>query len=61
MQTVTTDYAAEHLEELIERVRHGEAIVLTKDGHPVARLVHIEEETDQEVPAAEVEEAFYGD
>ena len=61
MQTVTTDYAAEHLEELIKRVRHGEAIALSKDGRPVARLVHIEDDSDQEVPAAEVEEAFYGD
>jgi prevent-host-death family protein len=61
MQTVTTDYAAEHLEELIERVVQGEAIALSKHGRPVARLVRIELDADQEVPAAEVEEAFYGD
>ncbi|MGD9299460.1 MAG: type II toxin-antitoxin system prevent-host-death family antitoxin [Thiohalocapsa sp.] len=61
MQIVTTDYAAEHLDELIERVAQGESITLSSDGRPVVRLVRIEEETEQEVPAAEVEEAFYGD
>jgi prevent-host-death family protein len=61
MQTVTTDYAAEHLDELIERVRQGEGIMLSQNGRAVARLVHIDEDSDQEVPAAEVEEAFYGD
>lgn len=61
MQTVTTDYAAAHLEELIERVVQGESITLSRHGRPVARLVRIEQDADQEVPAAEVEEAFYGD
>ncbi len=61
MQTVTTDYAAEHLDELIERVVQGESITISKDGRLVARLVRIDQDTDQEVPAAEVEEAFYGD
>ncbi|WP_295887704.1 type II toxin-antitoxin system Phd/YefM family antitoxin [uncultured Thiohalocapsa sp.] len=61
MQTVTTDYAAAHLEELIERVVQGESITLSMHGRPVARLVRIEQDADQEVPAAEVEEAFYGD
>ncbi|MCG6943287.1 MAG: hypothetical protein LJE69_18805 [Thiohalocapsa sp.] len=61
MQTVTTEYAAEHLDELIERVVQGESITLSRDGRLVARLVRIDHDTDQEVPAAEVEEAFYGD
>jgi prevent-host-death family protein len=61
MQTITTDYAAAHLGELIERVVNGESITLSLDGRPVARLVRIEHEGEQEVPAAEVEEAFYGD
>jgi antitoxin (DNA-binding transcriptional repressor) of toxin-antitoxin stability system len=61
MQTVTTDYAAEHLDELIERVVQGEPIGLSRDGRVVARLVRIDQDADQEVPAAEVEEAFYGD
>jgi antitoxin (DNA-binding transcriptional repressor) of toxin-antitoxin stability system len=61
MQTVTTDYAAEHLNELIERVMQGESITLSMGGRLVARLVRIDHDADQEVPAAEVEEAFYGD
>ncbi len=61
MQTVTTDYATGHLDELIERVRQGEVITLSRDGDPVARLVRVERDSGQEVPAAEVEEAFYGD
>ncbi|MGD8275833.1 MAG: type II toxin-antitoxin system prevent-host-death family antitoxin [Thiohalocapsa sp.] len=61
MQIVTTDYAAEHLDELIERVVQGESITLSSEGRPVVRLVRIEDDTEQEVPAAEVEEAFYGD
>jgi prevent-host-death family protein len=61
MQTVTTEYAAAHLDELIERVAQGESVALSVGGRPVARLVRIELDQDQEVPAAEVEEAFYGD
>jgi antitoxin (DNA-binding transcriptional repressor) of toxin-antitoxin stability system len=61
MQTVTTEYAAEHLDELIHRVVQGESIALSLDGRLVARLVRIEHDNEQEVPAAEVEEAFYGD
>jgi antitoxin (DNA-binding transcriptional repressor) of toxin-antitoxin stability system len=61
MQTVTTKYAAAHLDELIDRVIQGESIALSMDGRLVARLVRIEHDADQEVPAAEVEEAFHGD
>ena len=61
MQTVTTEYAAAHLDELIDRVVAGESIALSLDGRLVARLVRIEHDGEQEVPAAEVEEAFYGD
>ncbi len=61
MQIISTEYAAEHLAELIERVMEGESITLSMDGRPVARLVRIEQDAEQEVPAAEVEEAFYGD
>jgi antitoxin (DNA-binding transcriptional repressor) of toxin-antitoxin stability system len=39
----------------------GEPIGLSRDGRVVARLVRIDQDADQEVPAAEVEEAFYGD
>jgi antitoxin (DNA-binding transcriptional repressor) of toxin-antitoxin stability system len=61
MQTVTTDYAAEHLHELIDQVIRGETIQLSIDGSPVARLVRVDTDHDNDVPAAEGEEAFYGD
>jgi prevent-host-death family protein len=61
MQTVTTDYAAAHLAELIERVGNGETILISLDGRPVARLIGLDEDEAADVPAAEVEEAFYGD
>jgi prevent-host-death family protein len=61
MQTVTTEYAAAHLEELIERVSRGETVQIATAGAPVARVIRIEDEGDAEVPAYEVEEAFHGD
>jgi len=61
MQTVTTDYATAHLAELIERVGNGETILISLDGRPVARLSGLDEDEAADVPAAEVEEAFYGD
>lgn len=60
MHTVTTDYAATHLAELIERVGNGETIQISRDGTLVARLIGVDEDEDTDVPAAEVEEAFYG-
>jgi prevent-host-death family protein len=61
MKTVTTDYAAEHLEELLDLVARGESVLLSMNGRPVARLLSIDDEDTAEVPASEVEEAFYGD
>lgn len=61
MQTFTTDYAAEHLEELLDLVLGGEVVVLSLDGRLVARLVPLGDDGDPEVPPSEVEEAFYGD
>jgi prevent-host-death family protein len=61
MNTVTTEYAAEHLEELLTLVARGEPVLLSMNGRPVARLLRIDDEDTAEVPASEVEEAFYGD
>jgi prevent-host-death family protein len=61
MKTVTTEYAAEHLEELLDLVVHGEPILLSMNGRAVARLLRVEDGDAAEVPASEVEEAFYGD
>lgn len=61
MKTVTADYAAEHLDQLLDLVEQGETIVLSTGGRPVAKLVRIHLDEDPEVPASEVEEAFYGD
>jgi len=39
MKTATITEAKNHLSALIDRVRHGESIVITDRGRPVARLV----------------------
>jgi prevent-host-death family protein len=41
--TVTLEEARAHLAELIEKLHPGEAIVITRDQKPVARLVGAEE------------------
>lgn len=62
MQTVTPEYAAEHLEVLIEQVRSGADIVIARDGIPVARLVAIHAgEDESHAPDDEVDAAFHGD
>jgi prevent-host-death family protein len=65
MQTVSPEYAAQHLAELIERARAGEEIVIAQGSRPVARLVPIEDwdQQDEEAhaPNEEVDEAFHGD
>lgn len=61
MKTFTTDYAARHLQELIDLALQGEMILLSLNGDPVARLLPIDDDTASEVPPSEVEEAFYGD
>ena len=62
MQTVTAEYAAEHLEALIEQARAGEEILISRDGAPVARLIPIPEGDDEpHAPDEEVDAAFHGD
>jgi prevent-host-death family protein len=39
MQTATITEAKKRLSALIDRVRHGETVVITDRGRPVARLV----------------------
>ena len=38
MSTVTLEVAQSHLPQLIERLRQGEEIVITRDQKPVARV-----------------------
>jgi prevent-host-death family protein len=40
--------AKTNLAQLLDRVENGEVIVITRHGHPVARLVPITEDTDHE-------------
>jgi len=62
MTTVTTDYAAAHLDELLERVTRGESVWIARDGQPIARLIRVHPEDDEaHVPGHEVDEAFHGD
>lgn len=46
MSTVTAYEAKTHLSGLLERARGGESIIITKHGHPVAKLVPIQERRD---------------
>ena len=39
MQTYGAFHAKTHFSELLEQVEKGEQIIITKHGHPVARLV----------------------
>lgn len=48
MHTVGAFEAKTHFSALLEQVEHGEQILITKHGHPVARLVPVKEEVDQE-------------
>jgi hypothetical protein len=61
MKTFTTDYAAQHLDELIDLALQGQVILLSLNGDPVARLIPVDDDSGAEVPPSEVEEAFYGD
>ena len=65
MQTVTPEYAAQHLAELIEQARGGEEIVIAQGGTPIARLVPIDawdaQQEEAHAPDEEVDEAFHGD
>jgi prevent-host-death family protein len=65
MQTLTPEYAAQHLAELIDRARGGEEIVIAQGGRPVVRLVPIDDwdeyQDEAHAPDEEVDEAFHGD
>ncbi|MCU0833883.1 MAG: type II toxin-antitoxin system prevent-host-death family antitoxin [Chromatiaceae bacterium] len=67
MKTVSSEYAAQHLEALLAEVAAGEEIQIEAGGTPVARLVptakrSVQTEGDHaETPAEEVEQAFHGD
>jgi prevent-host-death family protein len=62
MITVTSDYAAAHLDELLEGVARGESVLIARHGQPVARLMRVHPEDDEaHVPVHEVDEAFHGD
>ena len=61
MNVYTTEYAAEHLAELLDLLAQGESVLISKDGRPVARMLPIVDDDAAEVPTVEVEEAFHGD
>jgi prevent-host-death family protein len=41
MDMVNVHEAKTHLSRLLDRVAHGEEIVIAKSGHPVARLIAV--------------------
>jgi len=42
LETVNVHEAKTHLSRLLERVEHGEEIVIARSGKPIARLVPLE-------------------
>ncbi len=67
MRSVSPDYAAAHLPELLRAASAGEEIEITEHGRPLARLLPPREKPasgsleDADAPSEEVEQAFYGD
>jgi prevent-host-death family protein len=47
--------AKESFDILLDRVEHGEEIVITRDGKPVARMVQAQPQFDREAALAAVE------
>lgn len=48
MQTIGAFHAKTHFSSLLDQVENGEQIIITKHGHPVAKLVPIDTTTTQE-------------
>lgn len=44
MQSIGAYEAKTHLPRLLDRVARGESLIITRHGHPVARLVPVENE-----------------
>jgi prevent-host-death family protein len=67
MKTVSSEYAAQHLEALLAEVAAGEEILITAEGTAVARLIPVTKRAaegsggHEETPVEEVEQAFHGD
>jgi hypothetical protein len=61
MQTFTTEYAAQHLDELLDLVARGETVMLSLNGVRLPVWSPSTTDGDAEVPLSEVEEAFHGD
>jgi prevent-host-death family protein len=67
MRSVSPDYAAACLPELLRAVSAGEEVEIVDQGRPVARLVPPREmatnglHEDEDAPSEEVEQAFHGD
>lgn len=67
MKTVSEEYAAAHMSELLAHVGAGQEILIVASGRPIARILPVEpserdeEDTGPEAPSDEVEQAFHGD
>jgi prevent-host-death family protein len=49
METMGSGEAKTHLPRLLDRVAQGEAITITRQGVPIARLVPVEEQPKPEI------------
>jgi antitoxin (DNA-binding transcriptional repressor) of toxin-antitoxin stability system len=66
MKSVSSEYAASHLAELLQEVAAGNEVVILVEGEPAARLGPPSrgrdgDQDDPHAPSDEVEQAFYGD
>ena len=59
METIGAFEAKTRLSELLERVARGESFLITKHGHPVARLVPETHDPARAERAAELLKAFH--
>jgi prevent-host-death family protein len=55
---VSVTDAKGHLTELVRRAEAGEEVVLTRHGHPAARIIPITTKPDQEARRVRLEELF---
>ncbi len=60
MREVRASHAKAHLAELLDEVEHGETVVITRHGRPIARLVPEVDRRQAEIRAAIAEIKEFG-
>ena len=52
MREIAASDAETHLPQLLEAVERGESLVITRHGHPIARLIPVHDRRGEEIAAA---------